>query len=112
MEVGKGFGIVTVEDDSLKRKQEESNDSLRQIFLDTINLCWLHASDEVIKKANSFLESVQINSQTKDKCDVVFGELVVAMRNDIFSKTLFKRTELKGEDYKFLTVAKKSTKNK
>ena len=87
----KGF-YVNSQDQQLKRE-----------FIDQVGLCWLYAPDDVIQKANAFFASIHRQRQQPatdaEKARAV-GELVLAIRNDMLSRTLVSKTLLTAVDWK------------
>lgn len=87
----KGF-YVNTPDPQLKRE-----------FIDQVGLCWLYAPDDVIQKANAFFESIHRQRQplaTDEEKQRALGELVLAIRNDMLSRTLVTNTSLTAADWK------------
>ena len=77
---------------------------LKQSFLEQVNLCWLYCPDEVIKKAYVFLSCVHTNIRcTDEEKEKALGELVLAIRKDLLSRKMVRKTELKPEDFKILS---------
>lgn len=79
---------------------------LKQSFLDQVNLCWLYRSDDVIQKAYVFLATVHTDAQKSDqvKMRTALGEFIVAIRRDLFSRHVTKKTDLKAHDFKILSA--------
>jgi Pyruvate/2-oxoacid:ferredoxin oxidoreductase delta subunit len=74
---------------------------VKRAFLDRLNECWLYCPDEVIKKANSFLETIKVGSNHPDNVkELACGELIAAIRRDMLSRRVVARTELEGDDFK------------
>ncbi|MEX2281632.1 MAG: hypothetical protein WEE89_03985 [Gemmatimonadota bacterium] len=87
--------------------QEDS--LLKAAFLEQIALCWLYCPDEVIRKAYVFLEAVKTGSNsTTQQRDAAFGDFVAAIRADLLSRKLVKKTSLSGKDYRHFTPTVKS----
>ncbi len=81
---------------------------LKDTFLEQVNLCWLYCPDKVIQKAYAFLSTVHTDQRgTEAKQhglpEQAFGELVAAIRRDLLSRKIVKKTNLEGEDFKHLT---------
>ena len=72
--------------------------ALKQAFLDELQLCWLHASDEVIRTAYRFLDSVRIGAQTSVDRDRAFAAFVAALRRDALTHALVAKTDLTADD--------------
>ncbi len=78
---------------------------LKNKFLEQMNLCWIYAPDEVIKKGYDFLMSVHTNKKcTDDEKELSLGEFVLAIRKDMLSQKLLKETNLNSKDFKHLRV--------
>lgn len=101
----------TRKEESYKRLLESSrgfysstnNAQLRQNFLDELNQCWLYAPDEVIKKGYSFLDTVHKGSgKTEEEQQRAMGEFVVAIRIDLLSREIIKKTTLSPKDFRHL----------
>ncbi len=74
---------------------------LRQAFLNHLNLCWLYCPDNVIKKAYEFLSCVHTDGRcTDDQKEKALGEFVLAIRKDLLSRKIVKKTSLKSSDFK------------
>ncbi|MBP9019659.1 MAG: hypothetical protein KBG04_07580 [Bacteroidales bacterium] len=78
-------------------------------FLNQLNLCWMYCPDEVIKKGYNFLHMVQDRQQDRQQYseedrEKAIGELIIAIRKDLISRKLLKKTELKAEDFRHLGV--------
>lgn len=96
-------GFYVGADDRLREKAAE----LKQNFIDQVKLCWLYCPDDVIRKANAFLTSVENSSSGKE---LLAGELFLAIRKDLFSIKYVAPfgwrhlTCLRPEDFKHCTV--------
>lgn len=76
---------------------------LKEEFLHQVKLCWLYAPDEVIKKAYEFLSLVKTSATaTNEKTELSVGELVAAIRTDLISRKIVKKSKLKAEDFEHL----------
>jgi len=79
--------------------------TLRNAFLEQVNLCWLYCPDEVIEKAYAFLSTVHTSKLVSDEeKELVLGELVAAIRRDLLSRKIIRETTLNGKDFKHLTA--------
>ena len=82
--------------DGQSREQKEA-------FLAELNLCWLYCSDEVIRMAYGFLDTVRVGQQlaagTKERA---LGEFMIAVRRDLLARTMVKKTDLRPEDFRLL----------
>jgi hypothetical protein len=74
-----------------------TDNDLKNKFLEQINICWLYCPDEVIRKAYDFLVKVEHNAEDKERAA---GEFVLAVREDLFSMSFRKKSDLKPEDFK------------
>jgi hypothetical protein len=87
---------------------ESGNLEKRQEFLDQVNLCWLYSPDNVILKANSFLNTVKTGTEANQSDRVkAAGELFVTIRNDLLPRGWLKfrrKTQLGIEDVRHLYV--------
>ena len=82
---------------------QTENKELRDKFLEQLKLCWLYASDEVIKRWYDFLESVHTNQQSSaSEKEIAIGNFFVAIRKDMLQRKIVKKTKLTGKDYKHL----------
>lgn len=76
---------------------------LKTEFINQLNLCWLYAPDEVIKKAYQFLGLVHTGTKSNDiEKELAVGELVVEIRKDLMARKIVKNSSLKPEDFKNL----------
>jgi hypothetical protein len=96
---------------TLKGFYEGNTDSaLKEEFLNQLNLCWLYSSDEVIKSAYSFLNTVHTDKnpdtaseeQDNHEKEEALSSLVLAMRKDILSGKTIETTNLTKEDFRHL----------
>ena len=63
----------------------------------------VYCSDEVIHKAYNFLSMVHTDQKHSDKeIEKAVGELMLAIRKDLISRKLLKKTNLKPEDFRHL----------
>jgi len=80
----------------------------RQQFLDQVNLCWLYSPDDVILKANDFLNTVETGTEATESDRVkAAGELFVAIRKDLLPRRLWmfwRKTKLDIQDVRHLYV--------
>ncbi|MEX1185828.1 MAG: hypothetical protein WEA80_04505 [Gemmatimonadaceae bacterium] len=92
LELSKGFMVGQAEATSLK-----------QTFLDELQLCWLYASDDVIQAAYGFLDSVRIGSGTPEaEKEHAFASFIATLRKDALSSDLVAKTRLRAADYRLL----------
>ncbi len=72
-------------------------------FVEQLKLCWLYCPDEVIKKAYAFLDAVNSASQkTLEEKQLSLGDFVVAIRKDLLSRKITRKTKLTSQDYQHL----------
>jgi hypothetical protein len=70
-------------------------------FLQQVDICWLYCPDEVIRRLNGFLDSVQTGAQSTDVDRThAFAELVLAIRRDLLQRRSTGSTSLSREDYR------------
>lgn len=82
-----------------------SSAELKSEFLNQLNRCWLYCPDNVIKKGYAFLDTVHTSSLSSDqKKEKAMGDFVAAIRSDLLSRKLVRKTLLTGEDFKHLDV--------
>jgi Pyruvate/2-oxoacid:ferredoxin oxidoreductase delta subunit len=82
---------------------ETADKKMKDEFLEQLKQCWLYCPDEVIKKAYSFLNSIDTSSKaTKPEQDLALGNFVAAIRNDLLSRKITRRSDLNGSDFKHL----------
>lgn len=76
---------------------------LKSAFLDQVNLCWLYAPDEVIKRAYDFLSLVHTGvAATDEQKELAVGALVEGIRKDLISRKIVKKSKLEAKDFKHL----------
>ena len=100
-----------------KRKEENYKELLRCLkgfyvasqdkelkgqFLHQINLLWLYAPDHVIRLSYAFLETVKTGATAADRAikEQAFGNFVAAIRKDLLSRKIVRRTGLEGKDFR------------
>jgi len=82
-------------------------DELKLEFLNQFNISWLYCPDDIIQKGYAFLETVDTtHTASSNKKDIAFGNLVVAIRKDLLSRSLVRTTQLSAKDFRHLTVKK------
>ncbi len=78
---------------------------LKSEFLHQLNLCWLYAPDEVIKKAYKFLSFVHTGvTVTDEEKELAVGALITEIRKDLISRNVISKSALKPEDFKHLVA--------
>ena len=84
------------------RSEEQS---LKNEFIRQKNLCWLYCPDEVIRAADAFLYTVKVGvNSSKETKERVAGEFFLALRRDLLSRKLVKKTSLTSADYRHLAA--------
>lgn len=80
------------------------NANKRQKFIDQINICWLYAPDEVIKKGYDFIRTVGDGSEkiTNSEREQALSEFILTIRQDMLSRKIVKYTELDSDDFQYL----------
>lgn len=74
-------------------------------FLEHLRVCWLYAPDTVIRAAYEFIDTVEAGAGTDDHAkDRAFGELVVAIRQDLIAREPLDKTSLRAQDSRHLAV--------
>jgi len=92
----KGFYISS--DPSRSREQ-------KQKFLDQLDQCWLYCPDDVIRKGYAFLMTVHTSiTQSDELKERALGEFILSIRKDLYSRSLFRKTSLKPEEFKILSA--------
>lgn len=98
---------------SIKGFYSASHDvNLKQAFIDQLQICWLYAPDEVILKADQFLELVRVGDETTDskkEREKTLGELVLTIRKDILSRKKTKKSKLKSDNFRLLHAQPSTT---
>lgn len=86
----------------------QANDPVRRSeFLDELNLAWMYCSDDVIRRAYAFLNSVHVDAprsvaKTEQAKETILGELMVAIRQDLIRRDPLKASELTAADFQLL----------
>ena len=76
---------------------------VKQAFLEQLNQCWLYCPDKVIEAAYAFLGTVAVGAQSDDAAkERACGTLVVAIRKDLLSRRVVKRSRLRPESSRHL----------
>jgi len=78
---------------------------LKVEFLNQLNVAWLYCPDDVIQKGYAFLDTVHAKQiHTDAKKEAAMGAFVAAIRRDILSRKLVKKTTLAAADFKHLNA--------
>jgi hypothetical protein len=79
---------------------------LKKDFLHQTNLLWLYAPDHVIRAAYGFLATVHTGANSSDQVkERAVGALVGAIRRDLLSRKVIKRSKLVEEDFRHLAAS-------
>ena len=71
-------------------------------FVQQLNLCWLYCPDEVIEKGYAFLNTINSAEKTLVEKQTAHGNFVVAIRKDLLSRKITRKTKLTSRDYQHL----------
>jgi len=89
LEHSRGFYVAT------------QNEADKAKFLEEVNLSWLYCPDEIIHAMYAFLATVRTGAPSSESDrEETFGDLVLAMRKDLWSLGLLRRTKLTATDYR------------
>lgn len=76
---------------------------LKSRFIEQLNLCWLYAPDEVIKKGYDFLSTIHTGQKSTDEVkESALGDFVATIRKDLLEQRIVTKTKLTGKDYRHL----------
>ena len=80
--------------------------SLKNHFIEQLNLCWLYSSDSVIQLGYAFLESTRSTAAkaNSDK-EEALGALMLEIRKDLLKRRITTKTRLQKSDFRLLTSA-------
>lgn len=79
---------------------------LKTDFLNELNVAWLYCPDHIIEKGYAFLDTVHTERQhTDEEKERALGEFVAAIRRDLLSRKLVRRSNLSASDFKHLGSA-------
>ena len=82
-------------------------DELKREFLNQLNIAWLYCPDDVIKKGYAFLDTVHTQNVSPDaEKEAALGAFVAAIRCDLLSRKLVRKTKLSPADFRHLGVSK------
>jgi len=77
----------------------------RQEFLNQLTLCWLYCSDEVVLAGQDFLAKMMDTSgSTQDQKNQSAADLIGAIRRDLLSRRVIRRTALTGREFQRVAV--------
>lgn len=87
-------------------------------FIVEIQLCWMYCPDEVIKKGNQFLDSMnpKIGEKSQEDIDRIKGEFILELRKDLIkmNKSIFRfllnNTKLDSQDFRDVVFSLKTEK--
>ncbi|MEZ2721102.1 hypothetical protein ACBP46_06680 [Paenalcaligenes hominis] len=83
----------------------ENAPQLKNDFLNQLNIAWLYCPDDVIRKGYAFLETVHSATAYPDEQkEKAMAEFVAAIRQDMLSRNLVRRSSLTAADFKHLKV--------
>lgn len=83
----------------------QNSSALKAEFLNQLNRCWLYCPDDIIKKGYSFLDTVHASNLSSDEIkEKAMGDFVAAIRADLLSRKLVKKSKLTGQDFKHLNA--------
>jgi Pyruvate/2-oxoacid:ferredoxin oxidoreductase delta subunit len=78
--------------------------TMKEKFLDQVNMCWLYCPDDVIRKAYKFLSSVETGTKsTSAERQNALGELIVAIRYDLQKRKITRKSNLNVSEYRILS---------
>lgn len=83
----------------------EDAQRLKGEFINQLTMSWLYCPDDVIKKGYSFLDTVHAQTRhTDEEKEKAFGEFVAAIRQDLLSRKLVRKTALSASDFRHLSA--------
>ncbi len=98
--------------------ENKNNSEMIQNFLNNRDLLYLYASDEVITKISTFINTMYINNQNTadEQKHTAYREVIFSIRKDLFNKNILefvlkifhKKTKLKKEEYCLLKVSQQT----
>jgi hypothetical protein len=78
--------------------------TLKNQFIDQLNLCWLYSPDAVIKSGYTFLDSVHTDRKKSDtEKEAALGAFILEIRKDLLKRRITKSTSLLKTDFRNLT---------
>jgi Pyruvate/2-oxoacid:ferredoxin oxidoreductase delta subunit len=84
---------------------ETHDQKLKDEFLEQLKQCWLYCPDEVISSAYAFLNSVHAQKvSTDDIKERSLGDFIIAIRRDLLSRKITRKTKLTANDYQHLRI--------
>jgi len=80
---------------------------LKLEFLNQLNISWLYCPAEVIQRGYAFLDTVHTQQLHSDEQkELALGAFVAAIREDMLSRKLVRKSKLSAKDFKHLHVPK------
>ena len=93
----KGFYVLTNEPVT----NEPERRILKTRFIDQLNLCWLYSPDFVISAGYQFMDTVRAGGESSPlRQEEALGFFILAIRKDLISRRITRKTKLKSKDYK------------
>jgi Pyruvate/2-oxoacid:ferredoxin oxidoreductase delta subunit len=77
-------------------------DEEKKKFVEQLKLCWLYCPDEVIRKGYAFLNAINSPQATDAEKYAAHGDFVVAIRKDLLSRKITRKTKPASKDYQQL----------
>ena len=87
--------------------EENNDDKLIEEFIEQVYLSWLYLPDDIINKIYKFIDTVhtdgkKFKSEDKTKAS---NELILSLRKDLISRKRVRKTKLKAENFRHLTIS-------
>ena len=94
--------------EGLKGYDKPENDELKRGFVHQINLCWLNCPDDVIRKANELLRTLNNEGNAGNERVKALGEFMLTIRKDALKRMpwdglkdhVWHQTNLDQDDYR------------
>ena len=85
-----------------------ANKEQRDRFLEELNLAWMYCSDDVIRAAYAFLDSVHVEAPEVGEAHAArqleaLGALMAAIRRDLAGRKPLRKTRLGPNDFRLLS---------
>ena len=88
--------------------EDDFSEEKRAEFLDELNQCWLYCPDDVITRGYRFLDTVHTQQVSTDQVkEKAMGEFIAAIRRDLLSRKLVRKTTLTHDDFRRFTVTRR-----